>query len=279
MKKFIVMTAVALFTVLPFTNCQSLKAVLKEPRVSLHSVDLTNVTINGVHLLCKVQVENPNSFEIPFPETDWKLFINANSFVNGVVKNNQRIQARQKTMVDVPVNLEYLGIFNTFRSLKGNKKADYKIALGVKFAIPVIGDKVWNFERAGELPLPQLPRLSAPSMKIDSRDTTKAEILVSVNVENPNVFDLPPLTIKYDYQLNRNSFLKGETKSATLAAGVVTPVVFRLSVRYADLFKSFVSLVSSREVSSSIFLTGDFGIPAFSGETFSLSNSISLPLR
>jgi len=273
------MTGIAFIAIFSLSTCQSLSSALKEPIVSLRSVDITNLTFTGARLLCKVQVENPNAFDIPFPETGWELFINANSFVNGVVKNNQRISARQKVSIDVPVALDYLGIFNSFRSLKGSQKAGYKVALALKFALPVLGEKVWNLEREGELPLPQLPKLSSPSMRIESRDNTKADILVSVNVENPNVFELPPLTIKYDYQLNRNSFVKGETVSGTLAASAVTPVGFRLSVNYADLFKAFASLLTSREVSSAISLTGDFGIPAFGGETFNLNASGSLPLR
>jgi len=286
MKKFIscfrnkvVMTAVVFFAVFSLSTCQTLSSVVKEPVVSISSVDITGLNFTGAQLLCKVQVENPNAFEIPFPETGWELFINNNSFVTGVIKNDQRIRARQKVLVDVPVNLEYRGIFNTFRSLKGSQKAAYKIALAFKFAIPVLGDKVLNVEREGELPLPQLPKLSAPSMRIESRDSTRANILVTVNVENPNVFDLPPIGIKYDYQVNRNSFIKGETESGNLAASAVTPLSVRLSVVYADLFRIFVSLLTSREVSSSISLTVDSGIPAFGGETFNLNISGSLPLR
>jgi LEA14-like dessication related protein len=279
MKKIITAAAV-LFTVLALSTCKTLQSVMQEPLISLHSVELASVNINGAQLLCKVQVENPNAFEIPFPETDWELFINANSFLSGVVKNNRHIGARQKTLVDVPVNLDYLGVFNSFRSLKGSQKAGYKIALGVKFPVSVFGeDKVWNFEHEGEFPLPQLPKLSAPSIRIESRDSTKVEILVTVNVENPNVFELPSFKIEYDYRLNRNSFIKGETGSAAIAAGAVTPVVFRLSVHYSDLFRSFASLIGSREVSGSISLFGDFGIPVFSGETFNLSTSGTLPLR
>jgi len=275
----IMILAAALFAVLSFSTCQTIKGALQEPVISLHSVDIAGVDITGVRLLCKVQVENLSAIDIPFPETSWKLFINDNSFVDGIVKNNQRIKAKQKTLVDVPVNLEYLGIFNSFRSLKGSRNARYKIALGVKIPVPVLGDKVWNFEHNGELPLLQPPKISAPSMKIDSRDLTKADVLITLNIENPNVFALPSFKLKYDYQLNKNSFLKGETDSKPLPAAAVTPVVFKLTVNYADLLKSFASLAASREVSSSINLSGDFGIPAFSGETFNLNASGSLPLR
>jgi len=279
-KRFKIIMAVCVFlSVLSFTTCETLMKSLQEPLISLHSVELANISINGVQLLCKVQVDNPNPFTIPFPETSWQLFINNNSFTSGVVRNNESLRARQKTLVDVLVNLDYLGVFNSFASLKGSQKAGYKVALGVKFTLPLLGDKVWNFEHEGEVPLPQLPKLSAPVMSIGSRDFTRAEIIVTMNIENPNVFPLQPITINYDYQINRNSFLRGDTKSEIIPPSSTSPMVFRLTVTYADLLRSFASLVTSSSVSSSISITGNFGIPAFGNEPFSLNASGTLPLR
>jgi LEA14-like dessication related protein len=286
MKKFfslfytkIAVFVAALCAIVTFSNCQTVMSALQEPLISLHSVELASVNFTGMQLLCKVQVENPNAFDIPFPETGWEFFINTHSFISGVVKNNQRIRAKRTTLVDVPVNLNYLEIFNVFTSLKGGRQADYKVALAVKFSIPVIGDKVWQFEHEGTIPIPQLPRLSMPSMSIGTVDFTKAEILVTVNVENPNAFELPPFTIAYDYLVNRNSFINSSIETAApLAAAAVTPVIIRLSVNYADLFRNFQSLLNSGEVPSLISLTGNFGIPAFSGENFNMQIPSSLPL-
>jgi len=279
-KRFLfIMTAVAFYSIVSFTTCETLMSIVQLPQVSLHSVELGSISVNGASLICKLQVENPNPVTIPFPETSWELFINNNSFTSGVVRNNESLRARQTTIVDVQVNLDYLGVFNSFVSLKGSQKVGYKVALGVKFTLPVLGDKAWDFAHEGELPLPQLPKLSAPTMSIGSRDLTRAEVLVTMNIENPNVFPLPPITIKYDYKLNSNSFLSGDTKSETIPPNSTAPVVFRLGVNYADVLRIIGSLLTSSSVSSSISLSGDFGIPAFGGETFNLSASGTLPLR
>ena len=279
LRKKIVMAGAALLAVFSLSTCQSLYAALQEPLVSLHSVEITGLSFTGAQLLCKVQVENPNAFDIPFPETGWEFFINANSFISGVIKNNEQIRARRSTLVEVPVNLNYVDIFNTFRSLKGSQKADYKIALAIKFAIPILGDKVWNFEREGEFPVLQLPRLSMPSMRFDSLDFTKADILVSFNVENPNPVDLPPFSFVYNYFVDRNSFIQSSVENnAPLAAAAITPVVIRLSVNYANLYRTFQTLLNSGEAPSLISLSGDFGIPAFSGDAFKLDIPGSLPL-
>jgi len=279
MKNFILTMAI-LCAVFTFTTCESLMSAFQEPKVSLQSVDIANLTYNGVNLLCKVAVQNPNSFEIPFPQTDWRLFINSNSFINGTLKKDSRIRARNTTIVEVPVSLEYLEVLNTFKSLKGSKDVGYKVALAVNFLFPVIGEKVFNFEFEGALPLPQLPRFSSPSINLDRRDSTRAELVVSINIENPNVFELPSPKINYDYSLNRSSFIKGIVESgAPLAPSSTTPLTFRLIVTYADLLRSFASLITAREVSSLLNLSCDFGIPVFSGDTFKLELPGTLPLR
>jgi LEA14-like dessication related protein len=270
---------VVLFVVLTLTTCQTLSSALQEPVVSLHSVEFAGISFNGVDLLCKVQVQNPNIFDIPLPEVGWEFFINTFSFINGIIKNDQRIKAQNTTLINVPVSLDFLEVIRTFSSLKGRSSTDYKIALTAKFNFPVLGDKVWNFAHEGELPIPQVPKLSTPSMRIDRADLTRVEILASVNVENPNVFELPPPRIAYDYFVNRNSFIKGTIETpGPLAASSVTPVTFRLIVTYVDLLRTFSNLSSLSEIPSLLNMTFDFAMPVFSGEPFSLQVPGTLPL-
>jgi LEA14-like dessication related protein len=279
MKKSILL-AVIICVIFNFTTCKTLMTAFKEPTISLHSVDLTGININNAQLLCKVQVKNPNSFEIPFPKTGWEIFLGDNSFLSGVVMNNQKIKARDTAFVDVPVKLEYLDIIRTFISLKGKKVTPYRIALAVSFNFPVVGEKVYNFEHKGELPIPQLPVLSTPTLVIDSIDLTRVELLVTVNIENPNVFELPTPKLSYDYQLNRISFIKGNIENERpLAPSSKTPLNLRMVVSYADLFRSFVSLLTAREVSSLFVMDCDFGIPFFSGENKHFEVSGTLPIR
>ncbi|MCL2196519.1 MAG: LEA type 2 family protein [Treponema sp.] len=279
MKKFLFLI-IAVYAVFTFTTCETLMAAFQEPNVSLQSVDLTNITFNSANLLCKVAVQNVNSFELPFPQTDWRVFINSNSFLNGTLSSGSRVRARNTSVIEVPVSLDYLQVLNAFKSLKGSKDVGYKVALAVSFNFPVIGEKVFNFDYEGALPLPQLPRFSKPAITLDKRDATRAELLVSIDIENPNVFELPSPKINYDYSLNRNSFIKGVVESeAPLAPSAVTPLNFRLVVTYADLLRSFASLVTAREVSSLLNISCDFGIPIFSGETLKLELPGTLPLR
>jgi len=243
-------------------------------------MDLTGISFNGARFLCKVQVQNPNAFSIPFPETDWEFFINTNSFIKGTVKNDRQIGARGTTIVDIPISIDYLEVLNVFRSLWGSNQVGFKTALDVKIPIPVLGTKVWRLEHNGSLPIPQIPQVAAPSMRIDNINITGAEILVTLNIVNPNAFELPSPKITYNYMVNRNSFIRGTIENERpLAPSSTTPINFRLLVNYSDLFRTFASLATAREAASLLTLSCDFGVPIFSGHNVNLELAGTLPLR
>lgn len=258
--------------------CKTVEALIQKPIVSFHSISLSEINFSGARLLCKLQVENPNAFDIPFPEVDWEFFINANSFVSGIVKNNQRIGGKASTIIDIPFGLEYLEVLNTFASFKGKSEIDYKVALALKFPIPVLGDLVWNFAPEGIIPLPQIPKLSRPSISIAKADLSMVEFVVSVNVENPNSFQLPAPKIAFDYKVSGTSILKNtHRESASLEPSSVKPVAFALGVYYTDLLRVLPGLFTSGSASSLLDMSFDFGIPAFSGDNFNLQIPGSIP--
>ena len=276
MKKLIFTMGLIIIS-LSLTTCETVQTIIQQPIVSFHSVKLENINLNGIQLLNFIQIQNPNGFDIPFPEVGWEFFINANSFVSGVIRNSQRVRARDITLVEVPVNLDYLEIFNTFSSLKGRSQSDYKIALAAKFNIPVIGDKVWRFEHNGNFPVLQVPRLSTPSMAMNRADLTMAEFVVTINVENPNPFPLPSPKIAFDYKLNNTTILRNNYDNRSpLSSSSVSPLRFGIAVYYADVLRVLPGLRGN--TTSQLDMNFDFGIPAFANDIFNLQVPGILPM-
>ncbi|MCL2210029.1 MAG: LEA type 2 family protein [Treponema sp.] len=278
MKKLLV-TLIILCALLSLTTCQTLETLFSEPLISLHSVELGSLNFNSAQILCKLAVENPNIFDIPFPEVGWEIFLNANSFISGIIKNDHKLKARNETIVEVPVSLDFLDIFNVFTSLKGRAQTDYKVALAAKFAIPLLGDKIWNFAHEGNFPMLQLPKISAPSIRVNTANLSGVEFAISMNVENPNGFQLPAPKINFDYKVNNTSLLRNTfTNRSELGANSVTPVIFGIHVLYSDLFRVLPALRTSISASSELDMTFDFGIPAFKDELVKLLLPANLPI-
>ena len=121
----------------------------------------------------------------------------------------------------------------------------------------------------------EFPQMNGVSMEIHSIDAYRAIIVVSINFDNPNLFEISTPKITYNYFLNRNSFIRGIIENEVfLAPSSVTPVFFRMMVNYTDLFRSFPNFRNLNQVSSMIVLACEFG-----GEIKNWEINGVLPLR
>jgi len=148
-------------------------------------------------------------------------------------------------------------------------------------AVEPSAEAVLTVEYKKEPSIPVPPQVDKASMRIGTIDSNRAEIVVTINVENPNVFEILPPIITYDYHLNRNSFIRGIIESENpLAASSVTPVVFRLFVSYSDLYRSYRHLRSSNltEIPSFLTMTCDYENPDFTWEILKFELADTLPL-
>jgi LEA14-like dessication related protein len=224
--------AAVIFSAVLFTNCESLRSAFREPVVSLRSVELAKLSFTGIQLLCKVNVENPNAFDIPFPDTDWEFFVNTNSFVKGAVNTGQSIRARGTTVVEVPVSFEYLQVFNTFSSLIGADEANYKVALDVKFTFPILGDMVFNFQHEGVFPLLKIPTISFAGIRVRNVSLTAIDFEINWEVENNNSFAMNVKDLSYSFAVNNSQWTSGRVPgSPQIAAKGKTqiPIVFSIN--------------------------------------------------
>jgi len=228
------------------TTCQSLQSVLREPVLSFRSAELVRINVTGVDLLFKVNVENPNPFTIPFPEIDWEFFINTNSFVSGAVEHGQYLTKQATTVVDVPVRFEYLEVFNTFASLRGSGQADYKVALDLKFTLPVLGDKVWHLEHEGVFPIFRAPSISFSGISVKNLSLTKIEFEAVWEVDNPNIFAMNIKDFSYNLSVNNSQWASGKIPGAPrIGAGGKTQIPLVFSIDSLSMVTSITRIITA----------------------------------
>jgi LEA14-like dessication related protein len=265
---------VAIFLFLALTTCQSLSSIIQEPKLSLRSVDIANITLSGIDLITHIDIENPNGFTLPTPKIDWAVSINTNPFINGIFSGGKSINRQEMVTVDLPINIPYDALFKTFTSLLNSKEAAYKIALGISFPYPILENMVYPLSYTGQLPLPQLPKLVSGSVGIEKIDFSGLTLAYVANIENPNNFPIPLPKMDWDYSVSGKSILKSSnTKEGQIAAGSTGAANFEISVAYADIFSVIDSLKNATEAKSNLFLGADFSMPAF-GET---KNTLEIP--
>jgi len=235
----------ALLAAVLFTNCESLRDFFREPVISLYSVELADISFTGVKLLCKVNVENPNPIEIPFPETDWEFFINTNSFVKATIKNDQPLRARGTTVIEVPVSFEYLQVFSTFSSLRGNNQADYKIALDLKFNFPILGEKVFQLQHEGNFPILQLPTLSFSGIRLRNVSLTAISFDLTWEIENNNSFAVNLKDLSYSFTVNNSQWTSGRVPNAPqIAANTKTQIPLTITINSLSMIRDITEIIA-----------------------------------
>ena len=271
-------------------SCQSHGTPIRDPRVSIDSVDIAGINFSGVDLIVHVDIQNPNRFAIPMPNIDWELFIgtafDAVPFIQGSLPNSLSIAGREKNTVNVPVRVTFEGLFHAFASLLDTREAAYNLALALSFPLPAVGDKVFNLGFSGVFPLPQIPELSFRQVNVSRLDFGGADLALEIYVGNTNDFPIDLPDIEWNYTVNDipvlTSVLSGAGES--IAAGSVERVNIDTRLTHADILRAAGSVISSAgEVAGNFSLAmnlADMGLPSAVVEAAAgtLSIPVSVPV-
>ena len=232
--------------VFSFLACDSLPQILsvKEPNVSLNSVDITGINLSGVDMLVHIDVENPNGITIPLPKLDWELFINEASFLKGAVNNDKSLTAHQTVTLDLPLGVGYEGLLNSVTSIVDSNEAAYEIALAITFNIPVLGEKVYHLNHSGVLPVIRKPDVSFKGIAKKSLGTTM-EFNLTWEVENKNNFDFALGEFNYDFSVNNSRWARGQVENPpVIKAGTKTAIPLTVSVSAASIVRELVLIIN-----------------------------------
>ena len=275
--------AIAAFLILPFiftvTSCQTIGNFIQEPKVSVSSVDLDKISFSGADMICHLDVQNPNGFDIPFPQVDWELFINSGSFISGTLTNSSKLAANKTVTVDVPFSVTYAGLYKSFSSLMDSTEASYRIALALKFPTVLLSDKTFNLDFSGTIPLLQIPKISGAAFSTGKIDLTGVEQDWTFTVDNPNVFPIPMPKLDWDYGINQVSVLKGGVDSNGMVPALSqSPVTVKVSLAFADLITALGTLGDSTGLQSVMNLDSVFPVPALQDMDFNMEIPSILPV-
>jgi LEA14-like dessication related protein len=109
-------------------SCSALRPDLQVPRLSLVSVAMTSADIFNQQFVVKVNVENPNDRELPITGIDYKLFLEGDSFAEGVSKKPFTVPAQGDIDFDLTVRTNFVsGAGRLLSRLNGREQVNYVV--------------------------------------------------------------------------------------------------------------------------------------------------------
>lgn len=121
---------------------------IDQPKVSLNDVAVKNVTGSGATIVFDLKVDNPNPFPLKVDALDYNLELGGKPFSKGLIDTPTKVEAKQSTVVQVPVPIKYSDLFSSLMDFVGAGSQPYRIYGKAKvsyFNIP--------FNHTGELKL------------------------------------------------------------------------------------------------------------------------------
>ena len=265
-------------TILYLAGCASLLDILKQssiqkPTVSFTNAKLTALSFDQADLLFDIKINNPNNAGITLAGFDYDFIINQNSFLSGNRNEQVSIVANGENTIQLPVELKFVDIYNTFAGIQKNDSSVYEIKCGLKFNLPVLGDIRIPITKSGTLPLLKLPSISLHAIKLDNINFTGADLNLEVKLNNLNAFSL--LLDKFSYNLNINglSWIRGKSENPVKISEKNENIIkIPLSLSFLKMGTSVYQLIQGGKNLNYEF-TGDLGLSS----SLDLLKNLNLP--
>ncbi|MES9943095.1 MAG: LEA type 2 family protein [Candidatus Thiodiazotropha sp. 6PLUC2] len=198
---------ICLMTLLMFQGCSTLEQAEQiitgqQPTAEVKGVKLSGLDINGIDLIFDLQVDNPNPVKIALDRLDYDLKLSNHSFLKGEQGMGVSLAANGPSQVKLPVRMEFEQLLQQYGQLLKQDEVPYEIDLGLGLDVPLLGRIRLPVNYQGRMPIPKIPDVKVSDVDVERLTLQKAELMVELEVANPNRFAV--ILDKLDYQLKLN---------------------------------------------------------------------------
>lgn len=119
-------------------------AVPKLPKISLKNVGVSGLSFTGGSLIFSLDVANPNPFALNLSGLDYTIKLGGEKFAEGTADKISSIAKNSKTVVKIPLRMQFSELGRSAYQLFTKPSAGYEISGNMKF-----GEKIFPFQKAG----------------------------------------------------------------------------------------------------------------------------------
>ena len=272
---------ILLLGIIFLTSC-SVQEILKnagisKPVVKYENVKISALSFEGVDLVFDFSIDNPNALGINLAGFNYDVNINGTSFVSGNQEEKISIPSRGKNNIQIPVSLSFSELVKTYKSFSNRDSIDYGLAGSFAFDLPVIGKVSVPYSASGNFPMLKIPSVSVSALKLNNINLLGAEVLLKLDCENPNKFDLGLDGFDYSFGVAGNEWINSNyTKKVSLKSGGNAEISIPIKLNFLQVGSSVYSLLTGNS-KLDYFLKGDMnvssGLPILGKQIIKLDKS------
>lgn len=202
------------------SGCQVLtdSGVVQKPSASLSDLSVKSLSAQGVLFDAVLKVKNPNPVALSLAGYDYDFQVSGKSLLSGQQDVQTQIGAAGESLIRVPLQLKFSDLQQIGQGLSKQKTLNYALKTTAQIDLPVLGRMAFPAEKSGEVPLPQMPKVAVSSLEVKSLGLTGADLALTLNIDNPNVFGIDISHLKSGLKVDGVSWLDATlSKALTLS--------------------------------------------------------------
>lgn len=183
-----------------------------KPKVKITGTQIEKFAMDQVDLSIGLEIDNPNPVAINTSGFTYEVFVNNQLFTKGEQTQKSTISAASISKTSFPVTIVYSELNKVFKDVKNLNEIVYDIKAKVHLDLPVIGAIPVSVADSGKLPVPKVPKISVSNIELGKMDFKTANVILTLDVENPNTFDVDITSLIYDINVAGSTWAKSSLK-------------------------------------------------------------------
>ena len=246
-------------------GCKAVKDMLAgmdKPTASIVSARLAGLSLDGVTIVMDVDVNNPYTVPLPLVNLDYALASGGAEFLKGAADVQGSVPAKGIRRLEVPATVKFAGLLSTVKGVKLGAVVPYEASLGLSVDAPAAGRLTLPLKTQGQVPIPNVPKVSLASVQWKSLTLSSAEAVLNLGIENTNEFPLDLSSMKYDLTLGNTPIINTSlAKTARLEKGGSGQLAIPISIKPSNLGVAAFNMLTGSGAGYRIHGAMDVGTP------------------
>lgn len=173
---------------------------VRKPEVRAVNVQIAGIDFSGLGVMFLVDVDNPYPVALRTPRFRYGIDVAGTEFMRSEALTAIDLPAGGVGTVPLPVRMEYADLWAASTRLKDASEVAYRLHGAIVVSTL---DRSWDLplEHRGTLPILRPPTFSAPRVRIGDVSLNRAQVVLDVDVHNPNVCGLGLTNLGYNLAL------------------------------------------------------------------------------
>ncbi|MBF0449498.1 MAG: LEA type 2 family protein [Candidatus Magnetomorum sp.] len=220
---------------------------IRPPALSVQKVSIANASLKEMDLIMDIQVENHYPLGIRLPAFDYAFLINDHMFLKGENAIDQAIPASGNTLVQVPLRIHFIDLYQSISALVNEDQASYQLSGNLHFDVPILGQLKIPFDKKGQFPLLKMPKISVKGLHVKSLNFVTAKLALDIEMDNPNAFLMLLKNFSYTFSVDGLQWADGSIqKDITFEKQGKSNISIPIALNFFDMGQSLFNLIQKK---------------------------------